>query len=492
MQSTRVIMIAALLVVACSQRDVLETVDAGNRDGGIDSQIREIDGQADTIIDNDAGAPVRVLFIGNSYTSVNDLPAVVAKLSEASQSPFRFEVGQHAPGGKTWEDHAADPTVDQLIEQSWDYVVLQDQSVQPFIVNEVKDALLSLDAKIETTGAKTILFMTWARSADRKDVNDQTRFRQDMSVSSYYQKHAKAIDARVSPVGRAWERALRDATVTLHASDGSHPNAHGTYLAACVFYATLTEESPVGLGTGGLSVSSQDAARLQQIAWETMTALEQPDLPLVGEWPLSSARTGNDLIVSNGLALGSEVGPQATPSSATQFEGGTFAAVPYFAGMNTANITVAFYAYRSDWSASVATPEYMVGKFQAYEIYQEGTTLYARVRTHDDVSSEALTYAADTLASGWHHIAMTYDGATYALWVDGTDVASATTSGALLYQRLHTDGTPTEQGIFAGISIGGEPHSSDWTVMGVSTFNGALANFRIYETALTAAEIQLL
>ena len=45
----------------------------------------------------------------------------------------------------------------------------------------------------------------------------------------------------------------------------AHPTTAGTYLAACVFYATLVGRTPVGLGaTGGLSPA--DAAALQAVA----------------------------------------------------------------------------------------------------------------------------------------------------------------------------------------------------------------------------------
>jgi len=69
------------------------------------SSMEGIDAAGDA---GDAGEPaatpptIRVLFIGNSYTQVNDLPKVVAALGESSQSPVRFEVASHTPGGQTW------------------------------------------------------------------------------------------------------------------------------------------------------------------------------------------------------------------------------------------------------------------------------------------------------------------------------------------------------------------------------------------------------
>jgi PKD repeat protein len=62
---------------------------------------------------------------------------------------------------------------------------------------------------------------------------------------------------------------MADSTINLYSSDNSHPSVAGTYLAACTFYATIFETSPVGLSyTGGLNTAQ--AAFLQQIAYQTV------------------------------------------------------------------------------------------------------------------------------------------------------------------------------------------------------------------------------
>ena len=50
--------------------------------------------------------PVRVLFIGNSYTHANDLPGMVVALSAAGGR--RIVTGMEAPGGCTLERHVRD------------------------------------------------------------------------------------------------------------------------------------------------------------------------------------------------------------------------------------------------------------------------------------------------------------------------------------------------------------------------------------------------
>ena len=47
---------------------------------------------------------------------------------------------------------------------------------------------------------------------------------------------------------------------------GSHPTAAGSYLAACVFYATLTHRSPVGINQHPAALTAPDADALAKMA----------------------------------------------------------------------------------------------------------------------------------------------------------------------------------------------------------------------------------
>ena len=68
-----------------------------------------------------------------------------------------------------------------------------------------------------------------------------------------YTQMGRQLDAFVAPVGRAWAASLKaNPDISLYDDDGSHPNVYGTYLTACVFYATLTGLTPVGLGDADL------------------------------------------------------------------------------------------------------------------------------------------------------------------------------------------------------------------------------------------------
>jgi hypothetical protein len=207
--------------------------------------------------------PVRVLFVGNSYTYVNDLPKMVAALAKAgNQRPLEYD--RETPGGCTLEKHWNDgKAVKKITARNWDFVVLQEHSLRPLTNRKLMfEYAGKLDAEVKKQKAQTLLYMTWIRQSTPEI---------QPSLSQAYTDLGKELAARVAPVGRAWERALKDnPKLALHSADGSHPSKAGTYLAACVFYATIYNKSPEGLpgSIGGLS--DAEARPLQVIAWQVV------------------------------------------------------------------------------------------------------------------------------------------------------------------------------------------------------------------------------
>jgi hypothetical protein len=191
--------------------------------------------------------PFRALFIGNSYTYFNDLPAVVADLAMAANQPRRFEPFVVLVGGATLEAHLARrDALDRIQAGGWDVIVLQEQSTRPIAEPQSMWRDVSAFAGAASrVGAKLVLYETWAREAAPETQDSLTRV---------YHKAASNVNATVAHVGEAW-RAFRDQEGPIAAGshsalfqpDGSHPTTVGTYLAAAVMYATLYGTSPAGL-----------------------------------------------------------------------------------------------------------------------------------------------------------------------------------------------------------------------------------------------------
>jgi hypothetical protein len=211
--------------------------------------------------------PLRLLFIGNSYTQRNDLPGLLSQLAASADPPREIVTERVIANGASLRLHWNAGTARGLIEPGgWDAVVLQEQSTLPVKnARRYHETARLFDEVIRGHGARTVLYHTWAR----RDA-PQTQAALDEAVQSL----AREIGATVAPVGVAWE-AIRQSGQgpELYDADGSHPSPAGSYLAACVFFATLLHRSPEGLPAPDcLKLSAEDARRLQQAAWAAVSA----------------------------------------------------------------------------------------------------------------------------------------------------------------------------------------------------------------------------
>jgi hypothetical protein len=180
---------------------------------------------------------LRVLFIGNSYTSVNDLPGTFAALVRSGGGAV--ETAMIAPGGAFLADNAASPEVVATIAGTpWTAVVLQEQSQVPAVAaardTQMAPAAASLVAAIRADGAQPYLLDTWGHR-DGWPQQGMDRAAMQAAINASYRDVAARSAVIVVPAGEAWTRAAREAPgIALWQEDGSHPTAAGTYLAACV------------------------------------------------------------------------------------------------------------------------------------------------------------------------------------------------------------------------------------------------------------------
>ena len=202
-----------------------------------------------------ARSSLRILFIGNSYTSVNDLPNVFAQL--AKSGGHAVENGVAAPGGWTLFAHARSAeTLNKLKSSKWDVVVLQEQSQVPASeqarTQAMYPAVRLLVRQIEEGGATPILFLTWAHREGWPERGLIGYEATQARITEGYLRIAQELGVSVAPVGDAWLMATNEhPDLELWQGDGSHPTEQGSYLAACVFYATIFRQSPEGLSYRG-------------------------------------------------------------------------------------------------------------------------------------------------------------------------------------------------------------------------------------------------
>lgn len=229
--------------------------------------------------------PLKVLFVGNSFTFTNDIPGLTVALSRAAEAKPELVVDSHVVGGATLEQHWNDGAARAKIRSTdWDIVVLQEQSQRPLKAFG-RDALFYPYARkfadeVRAVGAIPLFYMTWARP-DMPGVPQQ-------QWTESYADLTKELTAECAPVGVAFERFKQAFPGTALTTDGNgHPSPHGAYLAACTFYAALYRKSPEGLpnraetGSASVTVSAAEAAAMQKAAWE---AWKQIEMRTRAEW----------------------------------------------------------------------------------------------------------------------------------------------------------------------------------------------------------------
>ena len=239
-----------------------------------------------------AAEPMRILFIGNSYTRFNDLPAMIQAIATSADRQ-RPEVAMHAPGGCTLKKHLSEKASLDLIDRGgWDAFVLQGQSQEAALaaVNPaIREDFLSGGAdlcsrfKAANPNGRVILYQTWARHPDLwkasgleaaalgVDAADMQR----RNHAGYGTLAARIDGSVVAPVGDAWMRNDAAANAPrLHAADHSHPTQSGSYLAALVIYGTLYDTADLAVDYRA-GLGEAEAAQLQHIATAALGASRQ-------------------------------------------------------------------------------------------------------------------------------------------------------------------------------------------------------------------------
>jgi hypothetical protein len=223
----------------------------------------------------------RVLFVGNSFSFYNNgihnhLGSLIRSSGEWKRQQNRLRLSTLSGGHIS--EHSADlESILSDASQNWHAIVLQGHSNEP-ISSKKNKAFVLATAKavkqIKAKGIQPILFMTWGYK------NQPTM---GMDLANIYTKLANKLEVLVVPVGVAFASAETElSNIELfvpdvlgadsenqltYRKDWKHPSEAGTYLAACVFYATLYQRSPEGIIFTG-KLHKDTALALQKLSWK--------------------------------------------------------------------------------------------------------------------------------------------------------------------------------------------------------------------------------
>lgn len=215
-----------------------------------------------------------VFFIGNSYTAANNLPMLVSQIAASTGNNLVYN--SHTPGGSQLNQHSANASVIATIaNNTWEHVVLQDQSQKPsfgpaFVAANVYPFAKILCDTIRHFDSCTqpVFFMTWGRkNGDPGNCASApwlcTYQGMDSALADSYNQMGAQNQAFVSPVGAVWNHLVSNSpTINLYTSDNSHPSVAGSFAAACTFYTVFFRENPTAISFNS-SLSSSDALAIK-------------------------------------------------------------------------------------------------------------------------------------------------------------------------------------------------------------------------------------
>ncbi len=248
-------------------------------------------------------ATLRVLFVGNSYTYVNELPALVADMG-ATQG-VRIQVVMRAEPDYSLADHLRSRKLRVLLSQPWDWVVLQQgpsslPESRAELIESTRDlaqrlrraqewrrrqamGLGSLGGAPQSASARVLgppsealrgpvriaLFAAWPQLpyADGSPAAEES-----------YRLAAQAVRGCVLPVAAAWRIARESGDAPrLYQPDAIHPTRAGTILAALtILPGLLGLETPPPLAApdGADPIEQARVQRLEDAARQALA--EEP------------------------------------------------------------------------------------------------------------------------------------------------------------------------------------------------------------------------
>lgn len=178
----------------------------------------------------DLGTPV--LFVGNSLTYTNDMPAMVAAIARSAGT--RLDARQLTAPDRALIDFVIDGSASQVILGArWAYVVMQQgPTTVPICRDTLVMAVRQMSALTRQVGGRPLVVMSWPRTSRSGDFP---------KVHESAHMAANDVGGAFAPAGDAWQLALQDdPQLPLYGFDGYHPAPLGSLLAALVIYEQVT------------------------------------------------------------------------------------------------------------------------------------------------------------------------------------------------------------------------------------------------------------
>lgn len=180
---------------------------------------------------------MRILFIGNSHTFMNDMPALVRDMTE-SVTGEKCETVMLAYGGRSLKWHMSEEYFAvrfNILHGGYDFCVMQEVAHPMTDEEETYGNIRRISGLCRTAGTVPVIFETWAEKAIPEHQAEMTR---------RYRGISEETGAVLAPVGEAWEKAEKFPEIELYWKDGEHASPEGDFLTALVITKAVTGMIP--------------------------------------------------------------------------------------------------------------------------------------------------------------------------------------------------------------------------------------------------------
>jgi hypothetical protein len=221
--------------------------------------------------------PMNVLFIGNSYTHMHDMPELFEKIAVSKK--IKINVEMSAKSSHTFKMHCNRPEMFEKIKsKKWDYVVIQgfsrelmydyehiDTASIPYF-NKIVDSIYA-----NNPCTNILLYMTWGYKNGSELIPEADSYlKMAERVANGYKYLSNIYNLPIVPVGDVWKYVREKyPQINLYMPDDQHPTMIGSYLVACSFYSAIFKSSPLeGFAS---SIDLKDAEIIQRAAYQVVS-----------------------------------------------------------------------------------------------------------------------------------------------------------------------------------------------------------------------------
>tara|TARA_Y100001954_G_C15577138_1_gene486448 strand:+ start:11 stop:790 length:780 start_codon:yes stop_codon:yes gene_type:complete len=200
-------------------------------------------------VENDTSFPYnvenqKILFIGNSFTFYWNLPSLIEKMS--IERGLNWNVNHFTVPSATLKIHWNNPDLISLLENKiFDHIIVQEHSTN-ILTNADGNSKFYFDQirSIIPVSTQIHFFSTWMYpSMEQFNIDNE-----EYPIEKRIKEIIEGTTTKLIPVGRAFKLFQEEhPQFSLLMEDEKHPNSNGSYLASCVIFSHLSDESSVNL-----------------------------------------------------------------------------------------------------------------------------------------------------------------------------------------------------------------------------------------------------